>query len=121
MRLIHIRLDLEYKRAEALFEGIYKLLTRNSRQGRGRHLKEMLKERLNAEIVERRAEEYGRKLSVAHSLEVEVKASSVKKLDLLAKLCAKSLSDKRIKLFGICYIAVYAVYLLSSAVRIAEG
>ena len=99
MSLIHIRLNFEYECGELLIERIDYLLACNSRQGRHGHFKEAFEERLNAEVVQRRAEEHGAELSVAYFVNIELISRSVKKLDIVRKCLTELRSDKLIKLF----------------------
>ena len=51
--LVHVRLDFEYERGEAFIKRIYNVALCDSGQGGGSHFKEMLKERLDTEVVKR--------------------------------------------------------------------
>ena len=94
MCLVHIRLDFKDEGGKAVVEGVNRLTLCNSGQRRGCHLKEMLKEGLNAEIIESRAEEHRRQLTVAHGVKVEVVGRAVYKLYLLNQLLAHILANK---------------------------
>ena len=75
--LVHIGLDLEDKSGKLVFYGIDRSLVRHAGRRRGRHLQEMLKEDLNAEVVESGAEKYRRQLSCPDRFDIEVRACAV--------------------------------------------
>ena len=89
MRLVHVRLNLEHERREGRRERIYHFVARRARQGRGGHFQEVLKEEFHAEVVQRRAEEYGAEFARANLFQIEVEAGSVEKLHLLGQLFAR--------------------------------
>ena len=78
VRLVHIRLDLEYKRRKILlFHRIYTSLIRRPRKRRRSHIQKMLKKSLHPEIREGRTEEYRGQLPFAYQLLIERRSCSV--------------------------------------------
>ena len=80
----------------------------------------MLKEGLDTEVIKRRAEKYGRKLAVSDRLEIEVRARSVDKLDLLNELLSLIRADKLVELLCIGYLTLNAVNKLAASVRVVK-
>ena len=76
--LVHIGLDLKHESRKIRIKGIHNTAVSSAGQGRGRQLQESLQERLNAEVRQCRAEEYGRKLATANSLHVHFPACGQK-------------------------------------------
>ena len=92
--LVHIGLYLENECRKAGVEGVYHSGGGKPCKRRRRHLQEVLKEGLNAEIRQSRTEEHGGKSSLVDSLEVEFLGSAVQQLNILAESVVQILSDK---------------------------
>ena len=86
MCLVHICLDLKYKRREIFFDRIDHSDICCSWKRRSGHFQEMFQEDLHTEVGQCRSEKYRRKFSLADQLLVKFCTCSVQKLDLFEKL-----------------------------------
>ena len=97
--LVHISLYFEHKCREIVIIRADLALRRHSGQGRCGHFDKVLKERFNAEIRQRRSEEYGRKLSSVNRIKVKFIACAVEKLNIIEKGLTVFFADKIIQAF----------------------
>ena len=121
MGLVHVRLDLENKGGELVGERIDDLVAGLARQGRHGHVKKALQKRLNAEVVERRAEEHGAELAVAHLINVEFIACAVEQLNIVAQCPAQLFADETVERFGVVKAAFDSLDLVLTAVELVKG
>ncbi len=84
--LVHVGLDLEDKCRKIMLLRFDQPDIGHAGQRRHRHLKEVLKECLHAEVRQRGSEEHRRKSASADLLLVELRRSPVQKLQLLVQL-----------------------------------
>ena len=92
VRLVHIRLNLEYKGGKILFfHRVDLTVIRHSRKGRSRHGKEVFQEGLYAEIGQRRPEKYRGELSLVHQFLVK---TPLKPRPAVRSLLPESLSPR---------------------------
>ena len=119
--LVHVCLDLENKGGELVGERIDDLVAGLARQGRHGHVKKALQKRLNAEVVERRAEEHGAELAVAHLINVEFIACAVEQLNIVAQSSAQFFADKAVERFGVVKAAFDSLYTHKAEIESALG
>ena len=104
-----------------LVGGIYRLAdSAAGKRARG-HLEEVLQERFNTEVVQRRAKENGAELTASHRFYVKVEASAVEQLNLLGEHLAVALSDQLVQLGSIGDVALNGGQTVAAAVRITKG
>ena len=91
--LVHICLNLEDERGEIVLLRIDQALVGHSRKRGRAHDKEMLKERLDAEVCERGSEEDRGNFSVADLVLIEFHGGAVEQLDLALQVLHLFLRD----------------------------
>ncbi|CCX65790.1 putative uncharacterized protein [Firmicutes bacterium CAG:791] len=93
MCLIHIRLNLEYKRGKTVFHRIHRLAVTHSCHRRKCHLQECLKENLHTEVLQCRSEEDRCQLSRTDPVQIKFSRRAVQKVNLPGQLLIGVLTD----------------------------
>ena len=116
MVLIHIRLDFKHKGGKIRVRRFNQPAVCFSWQRRRRHLQEMLKEGLHAEVCQSRTEKNGRQSAAAYAFLVEFRCRAVKEfyfpLQLLFLFCCHDIQQMRI---------VYADLLFDAFLRTLQS
>ncbi len=107
VRLVHVRLDLEYECREAFVKRGDGFAVCDTRERGRRQFQKTLEERFHAEIRQCGAEENRGELTGLDRVLIEVLRGTVQKLDILCKLRMIVLADqfckRRIIRFDLCF------------------
>ena len=120
--LVHVGLDLEDEGRELFAAGVYRLPGQAVHTGQrgGGQAEEILQERLDAEVGQRRAEENGAELAAQHLVQIKFLGGTVQQLDLIGELLVQ-IGGQQLVQCGIAQLGLGLLDLLDAVGAAVAG
>ena len=94
VRLVHVRLDLEYEGGEMVVRRLDRHAIGKARKRRRCEIEKARQKLLHAEVHQRRAEENGAQIAAADKIEIKFVPRAVEKLHIVAKRAVQPLAER---------------------------